>query len=392
VIEIPLGQSENQRLEFKAREALRRPGIIVREIVGMLNAVGGHVWVGLQDAQSRAVAIQPIEDVERQQQRLLDVIVETIEPSPSGSEVRIEVVRSAGGEGLLRVTVRPSAERRPYAQMRRSARLYVTRVGARNRPLARHELEKAFFALRSAGRGGDGRRRAVQALLSRRPEPPTGRPGDLWLAVEPLLTPPLALDDPRLIELLRDASASGNRPTGWSFASPYSTPRREDGALISALGGDVETRIEESGHISLRVALTAVASRERPRDVWPLALVEHPTALLRLAAAVYRDLMRADPPPDAAVLIDIALLGADGWTLGPYSPDSLEYRVRDHMELDEDEVAWEQPRELALRELIEAPDRCAYRLVRRLYRAFGFGEDKIPRQFDRETGRLVIAD
>jgi hypothetical protein len=41
-------------------------------------------------------------------------------------------------------------------------------------------------------------------------------------------------------------------------------------------------------------------------------------------------------------------------------------------------------------EVIDRPDRCAFRVVRRLYEAFGLSEDAIPHEYDREAGRLLF--
>lgn len=44
----------------------------------------------------------------------------------------------------------------------------------------------------------------------------------------------------------------------------------------------------------------------------------------------------------------------------------------------------------AAQELESEPDRCAFRLVARVYEdAFGLLEDNIPRQFDRKSGRYI---
>lgn len=38
------------------------------------------------------------------------------------------------------------------------------------------------------------------------------------------------------------------------------------------------------------------------------------------------------------------------------------------------------------------PDRCGFRLVRRVYRAFGLRESDIPSEFDRRVGRLILPE
>jgi len=44
---------------------------------------------------------------------------------------------------------------------------------------------------------------------------------------------------------------------------------------------------------------------------------------------------------------------------------------------------------LLLSEVLE-PDRCAFRLIRRVYEGFGHREDAIPAEFDRASGQLLL--
>lgn len=80
---IPLGQKEGPRLELKGADVLKDPEKIAREIVAMLNAEGGEVWVGLREEGNRAVAVEEIADPEGEQRRLLDFLGDVVEPSLS---------------------------------------------------------------------------------------------------------------------------------------------------------------------------------------------------------------------------------------------------------------------------------------------------------------------
>ena len=120
--------------------------------------------------------------------------------------------------------------------------------------------------------------------------------------------------------------------------------------------------------------------------------IEYPVARFRLASWIYRNQRVAD---SGKVLADAALIGIEGWVLRPYSPRSLHFQYP--MEAPN---AWTEGRDLiwdrALifrgNEIIEEPDWCAFRLVRRFYEAFGYSEDKIPLEFDRGQRRLTIPD
>jgi hypothetical protein len=90
------------------------------------------------------------------------------------------------------------------------------------------------------------------------------------------------------------------------------------------------------------------------------------------------------------VLADVALLGAQGWRLRPYSPLSPDYAFDDaEPGTATEDVEWSDPIELDMANISAQPDACAYPIVRRIYRGFGFTEDKIPREF--RDGRLTIA-
>jgi predicted HTH transcriptional regulator len=103
---IPLGQRESQRLEFKGADALKDPEKIAREVVAMLNAEGGEIWVGLREEEGRAVAVEAIPNAEAEGRRLLDYLVDTVEPPLRGNEVDVKPQNE--GEGtVLRVVAAP---------------------------------------------------------------------------------------------------------------------------------------------------------------------------------------------------------------------------------------------------------------------------------------------
>jgi hypothetical protein len=52
----------------------------------------------------------------------------------------------------------------------------------------------------------------------------------------------------------------------------------------------------------------------------------------------------------------------------------------------------EDPLRFTYEEIRRTPDRCAFRLVRLLYEAFGFPEGAVPPEYDRRSGRLVLSD
>ena len=49
-----------------------------------------------------------------------------------------------------------------------------------------------------------------------------------------------------------------------------------------------------------------------------------------------------------------------------------------------------RPLEFPLKEIVEHPDRCSFRVITKVYLEFGLEEDDVPRKYDRKSGRLVM--
>jgi predicted HTH transcriptional regulator len=107
-----LGRDEGPQLEFKSREALEDLAKVGREVVGMLNAEGGEVWVGVREEAGRAVAVEALADPGLARQRLRDYLADSLEPRLQ-AEVAVEVVEWQGSPALLRIEIRPRRERQP---------------------------------------------------------------------------------------------------------------------------------------------------------------------------------------------------------------------------------------------------------------------------------------
>jgi schlafen family protein len=91
---IPIGQRENQRLEFKSKDALRHLASVGRAVVAMLNSEGGDVWIGLKEVDGVAVTLEPIHNPDQEIKRLRDHFSDSIEPSPGPQEISFEAVEA----------------------------------------------------------------------------------------------------------------------------------------------------------------------------------------------------------------------------------------------------------------------------------------------------------
>jgi hypothetical protein len=381
-----LGRRENQHLELKSSGALNEPSDVAREVVGMLNADGGEVWIGVGEEDGKAVSIEAIPAPERARDRLRDYLLEVVDPSPTADEVTIELVPPETDPALVVVKVRPPgrrAGRQPFAFRKRGGWHFVRRTGARNHPMSRQEIF-----------GGSGERdepevdRAVQKLEEARRA--IESPG-LWVGLQPARQLDLDPEDDRFGRIALDPSFTGNRRAGWHFARSSSQPKPVKSGIEWGLRDEPQgpiTRVEltEDGGARFWAALEHLQWKGDEREIWPLALLELPVSALRIARFLYQGLLE----PEDRVATDLALLGAAGWGLRKGTPGGFFSSSR-LSRLEEPELVW-KPLLFPFREIDEAPDRCGFRLVRRVYHAFGFRETEMPRQYDQASEKLLLPE
>jgi hypothetical protein len=387
-VSLPLGKHEGQTLEFKRAEALRRPHGIARAVVAMLNASGGTIWIGVIEEGGRAVAIDPVERPREQLTRLRNHLLDTIDPALTEGpreDLRLEVLSAEGDESVLRLEVSRGCKR-PYAQLKDGGRFYHLRVGDRLRAMTHEEIvDGGRSPLRpdpeAAARAELGKEREALATLPK---------GTLWIRLQPAFSTEILLS-PSLRGLLTNPGASGNRESGWSVVNPHSLPKLAKGVLTIEQEYFGRTRVHRDGSIDYQAPVERLwhESPGGPKDqIYPFALVELPVSLLRLAARVHESNSRDD---GEAFLLDMALANARGWKLRGYSPASYGYLFgHDEKEIDTDLLTIDRPVRVTRGELHDNPDRCALRLIQRLYESFGFEEDRIPAEFDRATGEFRL--
>jgi len=375
---IPLGQRENQRLEFKGADTLKEPEKIAREVVAMLNAEGGVVWVGLREEEGRAVAVEAIVKAETEGRRLLDYLVDTIEPPLSGHEVDVEP-RDEGEGAVLRIVVAPDPARKPYAFLRKGGRHFVVRFKDRIRLMTRDELlarDQGPQALESA----EARIREEKGAILKQGG------GLFWLRLQPVPEVEVELDG----DLLIAPELSGNRRVGWSFVNSDRSPVLLPDRLVTAPEVRRRVEIRRDGGMVFEVPLEdlSLGRQGQEKELWPGALLEFPASAFRLAKVIYGGRLN----PGDLVLADLAILGIRGWILRGGTPGQMPILNTPHGYDSSDDLLWESPLRFDSAEIGASPDGCAYRLVRRVYEAFDFSEDAIPEWFSRQSRRLVFPE
>lgn len=379
----PVGRSEGSRLAFVGRDALKTPEIVARATVGLLNATGGEIWVGLTQERGRAVRVEPLANPADERKRLLAYLVDTIEPSLFPAEVGVEVCEAAEGS-LLVVSAEPRDARRPYAFVRRGGRFFAIRIGDRTRPMTREEV----LSYGPAPEPDDGLREATGKVAADREKAQgeTGEEGQFWLRLEPAAEVDLDLRSSELRELLVDPGLTGNRREGWTFASTVHDPKLGSGHLETAPEEVRRVSIARNGGLTFSLPLRVLRFRGEDPEIWPPLLLEYPVSALRMARSIYRGRI----PAAGRVIADLALFGCRGWMLrpggrGPWFLSSLP-QVFDEAR----DLILEKPFVFTAQEIEEEPDRCGIRLVERVYEAFGLGREEMPQGLGLEAGRLLF--
>jgi hypothetical protein len=389
--EIPLGQSENQHLEFKSSDVLRHLASVGREVVAMLNSEGGDVWIGLRESAGVAVSVEAIQNADREIGRLRDHFSDSIEPAPDPQEIKYDKVETPGVGFILRLRIQPVSDLGPRALRDGVARLFLRRVGDRVRPMSHEEMMRKFTAKH---RQGDPSSDAKRKILEAR-DRWLGKGGVLWLRIQPIADLELDLDSEEdLRKYFVNPLVTGNRAAGWNFVNPYERVRRQGDAVIHGQDEGSSVRVYRDGGVEFILPIENLywkSASGRPesdaKEIWPFSLLEFPISVFRLASTIYTDhaLQRLGP-----VLADLALFGLQGWTLRPHSPRSFGYRLHSPAPFDEENLLLPKPLTFQRDEILHKADRCGFRLVKQVYERFGYWEKEIPEEFDRESGRLIF--
>jgi hypothetical protein len=397
-VDLPLGLEEDIHREFKATAALREPANIAREIVAFLNSDdGGEVWIGLGEKDGVAVSVEAIPNIDREQSRLQNAIVDLVEPSPvMGRDVVIKIIplEASPDSGVLLITVKGGPQK-PYALRRQSSRAFLRRTGSRIREMTRDEIAAAFQDDASV------KLDAVEEVKKRiaeemRKVADDGKFSGLRLVIQSASDVQLALDRSKLEALLRQPQLTGNRRLGWNFASDQSAlkPMASDGWKFGEVGKVQWLSIRANGRIEFNAVLERLFWRGAPNELWPFALIELPVSVVRLAQALFSKFSQPPLNADASIVMALGLFQIGQCTLAPYSPQSIGYMMplskpKKYVEISQEtSFITDPPLVIPFSELDASPDLCAYALIRHVYRAFEYEEDKIPREFDPTSGEL----
>jgi len=310
---------------------------------------------------------------------------------------------------VIRATVKPHREHRPYSLKGKGGAVHFpVRIGDRIRPMARDEQRRAFS---QEPRDPSRLQAAIESMLAERQELQRRGQELLSLRLQPVPNVSVAGRQDEMIEMLKDPEATGNRRSGWTFANPAVRPEKTATGGVRSEWPD-KNRIESDAWWRVEILSTGAVVYEaglarfsfhdahggkRPTDsapeLWPLGLVELPVSVMRLASKLFDGCLSTD----AWVVGDLSIFGVHGWKLSPRSPRFIRSQVfwdfHEGLPFEGQDLLFPEPLVFKWPELRENPDRCAYRLLRLIYREFGYDEDALPRDlFDPRAGRFLLTD
>lgn len=387
---VPLGHSEGIDLEFKSARALEKPASIAREVVSMMNAQGGEVWIGLAETDGIATREEDIPDAAKRRVGLLNSLLETIEPEPR-SEVQVEVVAGTTGASLLLVRVKPNSERGPVA-LRGESLLFLTRVDQRVRAMTREEIRQRFEGVKSEDSTERGLAARRDAILEQ-------RTSQMWIGIQPTTSEGFDLQAHRvrIHELLTNPAASENRLSGWLFSGASGSPSlngrcepKSRWEMRDAAGRVLSIAADGCVEVAMPLSLIENHQRRGSNELHPLAILECAVGLARMAHAA----AELWPSAPQRYVADFVFTGTHGWTIPPYAPGTMwDVLHREDMpSLPIADVAARSRMPFTGEQLQDAPDRCGYRIVREIFERFGLTEDRIPSAYDRTAHRLMLRD
>lgn len=405
---VPVGRREDQHHEFKARESLEDPRAIAREVVGFLNADGGSIWIGVPEVDGVAQTPTPIPEIESARETLQDRLLDLVLPPFVHDEVAIVEVPLASGGAILRVDVRrPARERRPFAFAHKGMLGFTRRAGHRLIPLPYQEVRDTF---RSTSSTGGEQKRPHAWLIEQRDAcvgAVTSRRTFIGLTLEDSNSDTSSEPSDTQRAWWDERIRSHGRPSAtslrWSLLGSGLQPRRlpehlEARSVAQFVADHVRVRAYLTGSLLAEVGTDSLtwsddrAERAEEREqLHPYYVLGVIASFFELASAW---LARLDLRSGNA-LIELGIGGATGLALRAHSPQSHAWLFKHEGTLhvaQDDPLVLPRPVRVSVEELVSHPGRVAVRVAERLYEAFDFELNDLPREVDRQAGAITLPD
>lgn len=364
------GKQESAKLEYKSAEALKRPQIITRAVVALLNHRGGHVVVGVDDA-GHLLGLGDGVDPARERDRLQALLVDAIEPRP----LRLVEVQDAtmGGRVVLVVTVENANASKVYAERRQGLYGFWVRAGATTRAYTLEEVRQRW---RDSGAPPQAPARWDAPLEAAAEE-------EIVFALQAQLGEDQALNKRAVEEILKPERRVEvcRRRNGWYVVDEYVQPGRwrREAFEIGAKGERTWLRFDSKQRV-IRFEARSDFLTWQPHPAFPGEQVVYPYPLVEGTASFFWLLQQyaKESGVEGTVFCQLGLWRPEGWRLGPRSPDVIAWQHAYHWQPAHDNVNIERDAELEWSNIKDAPDRVAYAFVAEVYEDFGYEDSAIP--------------
>ncbi|KAA3611521.1 MAG: ATP-binding protein [Planctomycetota bacterium] len=394
-----LGRREDQRLEFKAGQILRsREGRrkLVREVVAMLNAGGGLIYVGIGERGSIATVFRPLLEMDRpHEDALRDGLIDLIEPRIRNEEVQLAWLDATEGQ-VLEIKVRPRSPspHPPFCIRQGENRKYLVRV---------HDRMRIMTYLQLAGATDEGMARRESWFAETCKEV-----ADWFPEPEPALLLTLGLQgdfDDETFELPDNAPDLLNAPSadllangGWPANSEESPQARWYKGRRFLLAGNSEQgyrrlRVDRQGRLGfttrlqhLQVNVPEDLFRLRPKSqgmIHPRALVETVVSAVRMGRMLWHDHLES-----ADVHAHLDLFGAENWLLPPTLPGTQDWKEVASWKFSEEPAIRIGPMRRRAESFDRNPDELSLHLLQELYSEFDYMPEQVP-AFDLTSSRYL---
>lgn len=388
-----IGTPEGQRLEFKGAASMRNPKgrrKIAKEVVAMLNAQGGNLWVGIAEDGDRMIGLEPFgEEDSHHEVALKDTLLDLIEPR--GGAFEVQRVAVPGG-WIVAISISPT-QKTPISCLREGDnRLFVKRHEDRIRGMEFHEIHQMMNSL-SAEPSRDPHLESLEKALSLKTEFIFKEGYFLFASIHSGNSeyPNLPAD---LTDRIHDFARNSCRQHGWSF--PILTPSGEGEAhwvkhgklLVSGIPSSTFRLMEISKegwacfsmgieNLQWGVPVDFLQAHPTARGlINPLPFIEYTNSAVRILPILWPEAFKQG---NVEIKITLALNNVRGWVLPPYAQDILGY----HHPLN----PWkefQESKDLAITKstwassVDENPDAVTFQLVEEIYREFGHDPKVIP--------------
>lgn len=227
-----------------------------------------------------------------------------------------------------------------------------------------------------------------------------------WLRLRPVPEFHLNVGALRDSSLFFEPARTRNRRVGSNFLAAAAVggirPRLRDSGLFVGREDNFELRIQRHEGILFKAPLDsihAVVERGAERPLYWQALLEYPISLFRLLAAMLEDESVWEERPQARTILlcHLAMFGLRGWSLRPSSPRWSVHGIHEYLRqtpavFEGQDLILERPLRFSLEQIRDEPDACGFRVAKRIYESFGYTEEQMPPEFDRQARRLVLPE